>query len=349
MRLIRTKPKQPQTDDAMNKSGDSVRLASIDIGSNSVLFLMTSYEKFELDDKTKVHHFKVIADEYDVTRLSQGIQPGYAISEDALMRTERALKKYRDKARGMEAISVFVAGTEAIRKASNRDEVIERLEEAVESHLHMVTGDEEAALSFSSVASEIPLSERNVPLLVFDIGGASTELYCSDHKEILFTRSLPVGSVKITEQCLEHDPPTDHELDSARKVIRQTFAQHLKPLQNLRAIGVAGTIATLSAFELKLPVYERTRAHGFTLQAETIHNQIDTLKRMTIAERRELTGLDPRRADVILGGALIAEHLIQFFKLSHIQFFDRGIRFGHLYQRLGLLSSKTCPVVTVSP
>lgn len=340
------KPVHPKTT-AEDKTATLTRLASIDIGSNSVLFLLVDYQQTPLKKHSRLHHFKILLDEYDVTRLSHGIQPGYAISEDALIRTETTLKKYRDKARSFDALSVFVAGTEAIRKAANRDEVIERLQEAIEAPVHMITGDEEAFFSFCSVACEIPPAERNVPLLVFDIGGASTEFYCSDHTEKLFDQSLPIGSVRITEHFLDHDPPTDSEVDTARKAIRQTFEDHLNRGSGYRAIGVAGTMATLSAAQLKLSVYDRTKAHGFILTAEMIHNQIEILRHMTTAERQTLAGVDPRRADVILGGALIAEHILQFFNLPHLQFFDRGIRFGHLYHRLGLLTGHTCPFVKV--
>lgn len=176
------------------------------------------------------------------------------------------------------------------------------------------------------------------PLVVVDIGGGSTEIIVAEGGVVRLRASLPLGSVRLAERYIRSDPPTDGELDAVRAAIAAELGA-----AGLRAalphgadtlVGVAGTVTSLAAMAQDLATYDPARVHGFALTRAALEDQIARLAQATQAEREAMAGLDPRRADVILPGALILRALVEVSETSHVVVSDRGIRWGLLYEAL---------------
>jgi exopolyphosphatase / guanosine-5'-triphosphate,3'-diphosphate pyrophosphatase len=196
----------------------------------------------------------------------------------------------------------------------------------------VIAGDEEARLTFRGALSGLKLSG---PLLVFDIGGGSTELILGEDGEPRSRVSIDIGSVRLFERHVKTDPPLTAELAAAEADISQAFAG-AAPLSSLAAgepltlVGVAGTVTTIKALELGLGTYDPARVHGAVLTLSTVETLCARLAALPLSERRLLPGLEPKRADVIVVGALIVRDLLRRAGATQAVVSDRGVRFGLL-------------------
>jgi exopolyphosphatase/guanosine-5'-triphosphate,3'-diphosphate pyrophosphatase len=167
--------------------------------------------------------------------------------------------------------------------------------------------------------------------VIVDIGGGSTELVAGGPDGVRWHDSLDIGSVRITERFLHSDPPTQNELDHAAAAVRALLAERV-PNEIRRdissAVGVAGTITSLGALALGLKEYDRDRVHGFELTAEALEEQLRRLASVPVEERRGMRPLDPDRAPVIVGGAVIAREVLDFFALDKLEISERDILDG---------------------
>ncbi|MDX6386369.1 MAG: exopolyphosphatase / guanosine-5-triphosphate,3-diphosphate pyrophosphatase, partial [Gaiellaceae bacterium] len=192
----------------------------------------------------------------------------------------------------------------------------------------LLSGHDEAMLMFRGVTSERKLEGGT---MIVDIGGGSTELVAGGPDGVRWHTSLDIGSVRITERFLASDPPTAAELNAAATAVRALLAERVPDEigSDMRsATGVAGTITSLAGLALDLDEYDRDRIHGFHLSAEALSAQLERLASVAVAERRTLPPLEPDRAPVILGGALIARELLAYFDLAELEVSERDILDG---------------------
>ena len=294
------------------------RIATIDCGTNTLLLLIAEWDGKEL---------RALEDHAEIVRLGEGLDRTGQLSEAAMQRTLAVLERYCERIRATECTIAHAIGTESVRKAENGEDFIaaaNRLLTSVGGRFESVSGAREAELAFLAVRASFPRLEP--PITVIDIGGGSTEILIgSDTIEEMV--SLPIGAVRLHERLLAHDPPTEEERRALERTIDEAVRHSPRPRGTV--VGIAGTVTTLAAMVQALPAYDAERVHGATLTGRELSGQIDRLYRLPLAERKQLAGLHPARADVIFAGALILQRLLQHHDCLVS---DRGIRWGLAYE-----------------
>jgi exopolyphosphatase / guanosine-5'-triphosphate,3'-diphosphate pyrophosphatase len=190
----------------------------------------------------------------------------------------------------------------------------------------VISGEEEAKLSFRGALSGLSITGR---VVVFDIGGGSTEFIAGEVLGAIdHAVSLDLGSVRLHERHLHHDPPQEVELAALRTHVRQAIEAIPAPAGPCELVGVAGTVTTLKALELGLCPYDPSRVHGSRMSRASVMTLCERLSGLTTAERAELPGLEPGRADVIVAGAWLLAEVLEWAKASELVVSDRGVRWG---------------------
>jgi exopolyphosphatase/guanosine-5'-triphosphate,3'-diphosphate pyrophosphatase len=197
--------------------------------------------------------------------------------------------------------------------------------------IRVVSGDEEARLTFRGALSGLRV-DASEDVSVFDIGGGSTEVVVgrvtAGSPRIAYARSFDVGSVRLTERHVAHDPPTQAEIDQVRRAAHAAFAT-VPPLPGARPpVGIAGTMTTLAAVSLGLEPYDGARVHGHTMSRRDLDAVVATLSSTDLASRRRIRGMEPKRADVIVAGAILAQSLLELWQADAVIVSDRGVRWG---------------------
>lgn len=264
-----------------------------------------------------------------ITRLGQGVDQVRRIDREARDRTLACLRDYAAELERLGVAELAVVGTSAMRDAENGAEFIEQAERILGVAPRVVSGAEEARLTFIGALSGLDLEG---PVLVVDIGGGSTELIhgSADPLHVTDAVSLDVGSVRLTERHLHRDPPTETELALARQDVRAALRGVRRPPEDAEFVGVAGTVTTLVAVARQLDTYRGAAVHGQPLDAETVGNLARRLAELPLARRRELAGLEPARADVIVAGALLLDEALAWSQKQRLLASDRGVRWGIL-------------------
>lgn len=250
----------------------------------------------------------------EITRLGRGVDAAGRLDPSAVERTLECLRKYRRAIDGHNPTAVRVVATSAVRDASNRLDFLEPAEEILGAAPEVLSGREEAEAAFRGAVSD--LDPAGGPYLVADIGGGSTELsfgerHCTD------ALSLEIGSVRLTEKYIDHDPPLPEELSACLSVTELHLDDAVRATPALagpcRLVGVAGTITTVAAVELGLATYDRDRVHHFRLSKDAAEDVFRTLATEALADRVHNPGLHPGRADVIVAGVCILVRIMRYF------------------------------------
>jgi exopolyphosphatase/guanosine-5'-triphosphate,3'-diphosphate pyrophosphatase len=280
---------------------DVARVAAIDVGTNSVRLLVA-----ESASGTESAHLVTLERLMHITRLGFAVDATQRLDPDAMDRTLAVLSEYRAVADRLGADRLRVTATSAARDATNRDEFFDAAESVLGVRPELLTGTEEADLSFRGAAAE--LDTARAPFLVVDIGGGSTEFSYGTTKSEA-SLSTDMGCVRFTEKYLEHDPPRPEELVAALSVA-EAYVDDVRIAipdvdQTQTFVGLAGTVTTAAAVEIGLATYDRDRVHHFVLTKEAAEDVFRTLATETRAQRIENPGLEEARADVIVGGLCI--------------------------------------------
>ncbi len=285
--------------------GGMPRVAAIDCGTNSIRLLVA-----DIDLATGV--LTDVVREMEVVRLGQGVDRTGQFAPEALARTLVATERYAKtcRERGVEQVR-FVA-TSATRDARNRDAFLVGVRERLGVTPEVVSGNEEAALSFRGAVSALP-SHCTPPYLVVDLGGGSTELVLGELAPAA-EHSMDVGCVRMSERHLVSDPPSAGEVASAIRDVRQALSAAMAdvPLAQTRTlVGVAGTITTVTAHALGLDFYDRDAINGAVVSVGDAIASCDALMGATRAERSAMPFMHPGRVDVIGAGALVWREVIR--------------------------------------
>jgi exopolyphosphatase/guanosine-5'-triphosphate,3'-diphosphate pyrophosphatase len=278
-----------------------MRAAAVDIGTNSTRLLVG-----ELDRRDGP--LRTLDRRMTITRLGEGVDETRRLAPDAIERTVATLRDYRkviDALQGVERVRA--TATSAARDAGNRDDFFGPALDTLGVEPELLTGDEEAHLSFLGATSELDGSIPG-PYLVVDIGGGSTEFVVGTD-DVSGAISVDIGCVRLTEAWLRSDPPTAEELSQAMHVVREYLADVVREVPGAKSartvVGLAGTVSTVAAVELGLAEYDRDRIHHFHLTKAAIEDVYRTLATESVAQRRHNPGLEPGRVDVIVGGLVI--------------------------------------------
>ena len=301
------------------------RVAAIDQGTNSTRLLVAEPdERGGLED---------LARDMVITRLGQGVDGAGRIAPEALERTIAVLATFARRARALRAERIRVAATAAARDASNRRELERRVRALTGSELEVITGEREAELSFLGATRGL---EASGPFLVLDIGGGSTEFVLGAGRPAASV-STQMGSVRLTERFVRHDPPLAAEHAAAREAVGATLAEVERAVPVLEAgtlVAVAGTSTTVQAIALGLPSYDPERIHRTRLTRSDAEAVLVRLSGMTTAERAALPVMAPGRADVIAQGALILVEVMRRFAFEEALVSETDILDGLVLEML---------------
>ena len=252
--------------------------------------------------------------EMTITRLGAGVNATGSLAPDAIERTLTALRGYRSVMDRYELAGTRITATSAARDAANRAEFFGPATEIVGTEPELLSGEDEGRLSFLGATSD--LDPTDGPFLVVDIGGGSTE-FSFGAATCEAAVSIDVGCVRMTEQYLESDPPLPEELSGCLQVLQLHWDDVRRAIPQLdsarRLVGLAGTVANVAMVEQGLPEYDRDRVHHFTLTKHAVEDVFRTLATESVADRKFNPGLEPARADVIVGGLCVLVSIMRNF------------------------------------
>ncbi|MCC6483897.1 MAG: Ppx/GppA family phosphatase [Armatimonadetes bacterium] len=294
------------------------RVAAIDAGTNSVLLLVA-------DVDVATGKIEPVADESVIARLGKGVDASGQLDASAIQRSLEAVERFCETARSLGVQQIALVGTSALRDASNAAAFLEPAQALCQTRCHVISGDLEARMSWVSVTSDCSLGAR-YPLAIADVGGGSTEFASGVGPSPDYIQSVDVGAVRLTERHLQGDPPEPGELEAARTHARTELSHALSKRKAATLVGIGGTVVNLGCVAFGALNYEQV--HGHRLSLKTISELIVSLASKTLHERRLTPGLEPERADVIVGGAVIFEALLTGMKLSEVTISVRGARYG---------------------
>jgi len=267
-------------------------VAAVDIGTNSVRLLITDENGRELERSMRI------------TRLGQGVEANGALHPEAVTRTVWVLSQYGARIARLGVKRARAVATSAARDARNREAFFDAAERALGVRPELLSGEKEAELSFRGATAG--LSSEDGPFLVVDLGGGSTEFVLGGTRPEAVI-SLQMGCVRATERHLHADPPTREQLDACVTDVRHELSSVREVIDVRRAklvIGLAGTVTALSAMQLGLVRYDASRTHHSILRRADVDVLFARLSATNVEERRKLL-VEPERAEVIIGGAVV--------------------------------------------
>lgn len=309
-----------------------MNLAAIDIGTNSTRLLITDYRHgkfFSLERKM------------EITRLGEGVDKNRVILDNSAQKTFEVLSSYWRLVKSYNVKKYRAVGTSAIREASNGDWFVSYVYEHLGMEVDIISGLEEAELSFCGAVSGIDLSRSvcevgsGAKILVMDIGGGSSEFVLGDYNcSLELIKSVDLGCVSLTEKFTGSGIPDIDSLNGMKRHVANKLEETIRKIRQHKSIfviGVGGTITTLAAIDLELETYSSERIHRHILSLKRIEDIYKDLCKLNLEERRKVTGLDPKRADIIIGGTVIVMGVLKMLNIKEILVSERDIMDGIIY------------------
>jgi exopolyphosphatase / guanosine-5'-triphosphate,3'-diphosphate pyrophosphatase len=315
----------------------TIRVAGLDLGTNTCLCLIADIELSE--DRSSVLSMKVVRDDVRVVRLGQGVNATRALHPEALLRAEDTFREFERLINSAKCDRVLAVATSAARDVTNGQALLD-LGAKYGIPIEIISGEKEAELTF---AGAIEPSWSGLTAVI-DVGGGSTELILGDKDGIRARVSADVGSVRMTEAYVTQHPIPQAELDAISKRVREALKAAKEKISNTitgrtpifgvgqigeiaKVIGVAGTPTTLAAVDLG-HVFETEKVHGHEFTRARLEEWTAKLATMTVEERAKLAGMEPKRADVIVAGAICVTEAMRVLERESLQVSVRGLRYG---------------------
>ncbi len=299
------------------------RFAAIDVGTNSVLMLVA--------ERRPGGRLRQVLDLSKVTRLGQGLDATGNINPEAAERTLSCIKDFLAQGEKLNIISRVAVGTLCLRNATNADWFIRRAAEELDLRIEIIKGPEEARLTYLGVMQDLP--EGSTRPAVFDVGGGSTEIIFGSSSLLNSRQSLEVGASRATEAFLPGDPPSPEALHALLNHLEDVSFRQFEAEAFDSLLGVGGTVTTMAAVELGLEEYDASRVQGLALSRSQVAAQMERFRTANLLERKAIPGLDPARADVILGGVAVIYGLMRRLGADSFTVSARGLRHGLLAER----------------
>lgn len=298
-----------------------MRIAAIDIGTNSIHMVIAS----------AVRHteFEVVDREREVVQIGRGSFGSLRLRADSIRRTSEALGRFVQLARRHGVDRILCTTTAAVREASNGGVFLEAARAAAGVTPRVIPAAEEGRLIYLAVRSALRLPEK--PVLVVDIGGGSAQLVLGDREKCRQVISVPLGALRLTEAWLESDPPSPRELERLRRHVRKKLRPALRALETRpsRLYGSSGAIHALALASHWLEDgAEIPQLNGHVFTADALDRLIERLEHMTLAQRERLPGLDSKRAEILLPGAIVLAEVMERTDAPAITLSDYGLREG---------------------
>lgn len=296
--------------------------AAVDIGSNSVRLKVA---------RLRGRKLQAIHEDREVTRLGEGVFRSNFLSPESMSETVKVLRRFHRTVQRLGTDSVRVVATAALRDARNSQAFLEWVRSATGWTVEIISGLEEARLIHLGLVSNLHLSTSTV--LMIDLGGGSCELTVSRHGHIRETVSLPLGAVRLTNEFLSHDPPRKGELQRMRGFIAREMGRASGTIVRSRvktAIATSGTAAALAAAARH---FQGTRPHRpASVSREEMHKIAKLISRLPLEGRKKISGIGPRRAEIIVAGAVVYQELMDRCQLRNFRYSPLGLRDGLLAQ-----------------
>jgi exopolyphosphatase/guanosine-5'-triphosphate,3'-diphosphate pyrophosphatase len=317
-----------------------MRVAVVDIGSNSTRLLIA---EVDLDTRS----LQELVRDSRVTRLGEGVDANGSLSQAAIERVTSVLADYHAKIEQHDCEANMAVLTSAVRDADNGAEFAERVRGEYKLDARVLSGDEEAQLTFLGAMSTRPdedgsgngQSADGVPTVVIDIGGGSTEFVIGSGRTAGFHVSLHVGVVRMSERHIHTDPPEPHELQKLAADVRENFEDGLPRAARdavERAIAVAGTATSAASIDQQLDPYDPERVNGYALTLGTVEMLLARLADMDEDRRRKVVGLHPDRAPTIVAGMIVLSEAMRAFDLDQVEVSEHDILYGGALRLAGV-------------
>jgi exopolyphosphatase/guanosine-5'-triphosphate,3'-diphosphate pyrophosphatase len=301
------------------------KYATIDIGSNSILLYIA--------EKNSDGKFKSVINLSEITRLGNNLHNTGVLNNNAMKKSLEVIKNYKKICDENNVSAIAAVGTMALRTALNSNEFTGQAEKETGIKIEIISGEEEARLSYIALKEGIGIARES---LAFDIGGGSTEFIYADSFAIKKRFSVNIGVIKFTESYLKSNPPTNDEILDAETSINKEISS-LNLNKNIQILaGMGGTVTNLAAVKHKMLSYNPDIIQGSIITMDELQYQINDFSTKTIEERKNIPGLEPKRADVILAGALIIKSILINSGQNSFTVSDFGIRHGLMFGKFGI-------------
>lgn len=297
--------------------------AAVDVGSNQVLLFISKVESGRSGE--------VILDKGEITKLGEDVSNTGVLKADAMKRTLDALKDFKGLIEKNNVEEYAAVGTAALRESNNSDEFLNMVRDETGIQIEIITGEEEARLSFLAVVGGLNLGNRET--VIIDIGGGSTEFIFGKQAQILDRFSLKIGALKMTERFLHADPVRNEEFNEMTDHLNDEFKHVSPPFKELFLVGMGGTMSNLGAMKYKLEKYDPGIVHGSEISLGELNSIMIDLKEKTVEERKKIRGLQPKRAGVMLAGTGILKAIMNKLHSEKITISDMGLRHGLMFDR----------------
>jgi len=300
-------------------------IASIDIGTNTVLLLIADVDPF-------TRKIIPLLNEYRMPRIGQGTKQTGRISQERLRLLYDVLNEYKSIINGCNCDKVILTGTNAFRMAQNTPEIKDELKKIFNFDLNVIAGEDEAEYAYFGAISDL---DHHALSMVIDIGGSSTEIIYGEGLNVIFKKSLQLGSVSATEQYFKIVPPTLIEQDNFSADIKSLFASFDKTIIPKKVIAIAGTATTLACMKLGIKNFEVKMVEKSRITIQDMRNIIGELSSLTASEILDRYGpVMKGREDIIFAGAFILYQFMEYFGIDNIIVSTRGIRYGAIVKYL---------------
>ena len=301
------------------------RFAAIDIGSNSLLLYIA--------EKDSEGNFHPIFDRSEITRLGEGIYKTGLLNPNSMKRSLDVIIEFMEIAKSNNTDSIAAVGTMALRTARNSSEFISVVKNRTGLDIEVISGEEEARLSFLGARQALEIKDKEI--LIFDTGGGSTEFILGKGEMIIDKLSINVGAIRITEDYLSKIPVSVSALHHAELYISGEIGDIGKLFTFCELIGIGGNVSNIASIKHNLKVYDSEVVHNSKITNVDLNSQIELFSSKSLEERKRIIGLQPKRADVILAGALIIKVIMEKFKRTSFIVSDKGLRHGLMYDKFG--------------
>lgn len=301
------------------------RVASIDIGSNTVRLLILETEPGG--------GLREIGQERAITRLGEGMDTEKRLLDHRMDGTISVLAEFRSKCREFEPVTIRAVATSAVREADNREEFLQRAREEAGVEIEVIPWEKEADLMIEGVLWKLPGAEKEV--LAFDIGGGSTEFILARDREIVSSAGTLLGTVRLTEKFISRHPIDQNEyrvltahLRDELKSVKEKLTEKLADFSPKMLVGTAGTVTTLAAIDGDVYPYDPEKIHGATLTRDRVEELLEDLKRKSLEERVAMNTLEKGREDLIIAGGALTLETMRAFDCDLLTISEHGLREG---------------------
>jgi exopolyphosphatase/guanosine-5'-triphosphate,3'-diphosphate pyrophosphatase len=315
--------------------GQSEFKAAIDIGTNSMHLVVARLAEHG--------GFEMLTSEKDMVRLGGAAGEMKSLAPDAIERSLIALARMKEVAGSFGDVEIAAVATSAVREARNRHEFLDRARDEVGVPVEVISGFEEARLIHLGVLQALPVFDRR--LLMVDIGGGSTEFCVGKGEQIIEARSMKLGAIRLTQRFFAGVTDADHDGAVGRKAVKECrryvrsalapVAHDLGGHQPEITVGSSGTASTLATMALARRGDKPRQLNGATFTADELRELVDELTSRTTEERLELPGLDGKRVDIIVAGAILLAEIFRAFSIEEMTISDYALREGVLFDRFG--------------